>query len=255
MNVENPLITFVVACYNEEANIEATLDCLLAACRQRDLPYEILVMDDGSRDSSQAIIKRYADSHPECPIRIHVNHRNMGLGYNYFEGAFIARGEYYRLVCGDNVEPLETFLTVLDNVGTADVVAFFYPEVPGKARWRLAMSRLYTRMVDFLCGYKVNYYNGLAIHRRYNVMRWNSQKSGFSFQADLLVRVLDTGATIKQVSLKAHERTDGKSTAYSIKNILSVTHFVVEIMARRLVSALLYKSAVPHPSELNDAND
>jgi len=45
----NPRISFFVACYNEEENIEATLDCLISACRQRATPYEIIVIDDGSR--------------------------------------------------------------------------------------------------------------------------------------------------------------------------------------------------------------
>lgn len=230
-----PTISFMVACYNEEDNITGTLDTLLAACAERDVPYEILIMDDGSRDRSVEILNQYIQNHPTDNLHLHINTKNMGLGYNYFEGAFLCSGEYYRLVCGDNVEPKETFLKVLDEIGESDIVAFFYPVVPGKPRWRCQVSNIYTHLINLLSGYHLHYYNGLAIHRRYNVMRWNSQKSGFGFQADLIVRVLDAGASLKQVSLEAHERESGHSSAYTLKNFLSVAHFLVEMVARRLV--------------------
>lgn len=55
-------ISVVVPCYNQEAYIGETLDSVLA---QTYTNYEIVVVNDGSRDASLSIIQRYAAVHPD----------------------------------------------------------------------------------------------------------------------------------------------------------------------------------------------
>ncbi len=232
-------ISFFVACYNEEKNICRTLDTLLGACRKRpEIRVEILVIDDCSRDGSAKAVEAYLKELRDDRVRLMVNEVNRGLGFNYIEGAFQTSGKYYRGVWGDDVEPEETFLLVLDNMGKADVIVFYETETPGKLWWRVKVSGLYTKIVNFLSGYRLRYYNGIPLYRRRDVMRWQSLHRGFAFQADLLVRILNSGATYLQVRKYAHERTEGKSTAYSLKNFLSVGHFFFELILRRIVRIL-----------------
>ena len=106
----DPLITLFVACYNEVDNIVGTLDVVRAACEETGITYEVLIIDDASTDGSVDVIRRYMSAHQDAPIRLHVNEKNMGLGENFAEAAFMGAGEYYRLICGDNVEPVETLV-------------------------------------------------------------------------------------------------------------------------------------------------
>jgi hypothetical protein len=104
--------------------------------------------------------------------------------------------------------------------------------------------------VNLLSGYRVRYYNGLAVHYRYNVMRWHSNSHGFGFQADLITRLLDLKATYVEVPVYPNERAGGETKAFKFRNICSVGHTLLEIWIRRL-GKLVYPEATRRPlSEL-----
>jgi glycosyltransferase involved in cell wall biosynthesis len=229
-------LTIVVPCYNEEQNVAATLDTVFAAVRE--LPpfiYEVLVIDDGSRDKTVAVVEEYQCKHADLPIILKINKRNRGLTRTYVDGAFLGRGKYYRLVCGDNVEPKETLVKVFGKMGQADIVIPYHETVPGKSPLRRAVSKLYTSLVNSLSGYHIRYYNGLALHLRYNVMRWGPYSFGFGFQAELITRLLDEGATFIEVPVTAsHQEKSGGQSALNWKNFLSVTHTLLDVLIRRV---------------------
>jgi glycosyltransferase involved in cell wall biosynthesis len=230
------MLTIVVPCYNEEQNVAATLDSVFAAVRELPpFPYEVLVIDDGSRDQTVAAVEEYQHKHADLPIVLKINNRNRGLTRTYVDGAFLGRGKYYRLVCGDNVEPKETLVKVFGKMGQADIVIPYHENVAGKSPLRRAVSKLYTSLVNSLSGYHIRYYNGLALHLRYNVMRWGPYSFGFGFQAELITRLLDEGATFIELSVAAtHQEKSGGQSALNWKNFLSVTHTLLDVLIRRL---------------------
>lgn len=230
-----PLITLFVACYNESGNIEGTLDVIRAACAEAVITYEVIIIDDASTDGSPEIIRRYMDAHPEMPIHLHVNEKNMGFGENFGEAAFLGTGTYYRIVCGDNTEPVETLAKIFREIGKFDIILSYRPnDVDGKALSRRILSGFYTKIVNFISGYDLRYYNGLPVFKRRDVMRWNPNSHGFGFQADLVTRLLDRGATYVEVPVTAHERNAGKASAIRFRNFCSVAHSLLNILIRRL---------------------
>jgi glycosyltransferase involved in cell wall biosynthesis len=227
-------ITLFVACYNEEDNLTATLDTLLAALADVSCSWEILVIDDGSTDKSVDVIQRYIENHQDLPIYYKVNGDNKGLAQSYIDGAFLGKGKYYRLVCGDNAEPKETFVTLLKHLGEADMIIPYQVECLGKSRARRLLSKTYTWMINKLSGHRIRYYNGLAVHLRYNVMRWHTNYRGFGFQADMITRLLDEGFSYIEVPVTAQERTKGSSKALTLRNFFSVAHTLVDLFIRRI---------------------
>lgn len=239
-------LTLFVACFNEEQNIVPTLKTLLAALAQFTFTWEIIIIDDGSRDASVAVIEEFLRSHPGLPIRLYVNAINQGLAQNYIEAAFLGRGKYYRLICGDNVEPLETFVQVFQHLGHADIV-LFYQDCSGRTLLRRLLSRVYTGLVNTIAGYRIRYYNGLPLHLRYNVMRWHTNYHGFGFQADMVTRLLDQGFNHIEVPVKASERKTGASHALTLRNFFSVTHTLLDLAIRRVGQSGLFARYRPKP--------
>jgi glycosyltransferase involved in cell wall biosynthesis len=228
-------LTLVIPCLNEEKNIVGTLDTVAVTMHELPFTYEILVVDDGSTDDTSKKVKDYCDAHPELPLRLHTNSRNRGLTRVYVDGAFLGRGRYYRLVCGDNVEPRETLKAVFEQLGKAEIIIPYHMPVPGKPALRRLLSRVYTDLVNILSGYKIHYYNGLALHLRYNVMRWGPYSFGFGFQAELITRLLDEGATYLEIPVFAsHEEKAGGNSALNWRNYLSVGHTLLEVFIRRV---------------------
>jgi glycosyltransferase involved in cell wall biosynthesis len=234
-------LTIVIPCKNEESRIAGTLDTVAAAMKEVPVSYEVLVIDDGSTDSTSEIVKGFQRAHPDLPIRLHRNERNLGVARTYVDGAFLGRGKYYRQVCGDDVEPKETLITIFKTLGSADMVIPYYRELTGKSAIRLAVSGLYTFLVNALSGNAIHYYNGGAVHLRYNVLRWHPYSFGFGFQADFITRLIEEGATYVQVPVRgSHTNKVRGASPFHLRNFVSTAHTLFEIFRRRL-NCLIFK--------------
>jgi glycosyltransferase involved in cell wall biosynthesis len=227
-------LTFFIACYNEEDGIIATIATITDAMDEVGLRYEMIVVDDNSRDRSRALVKAHQQKYPHLPLRLIENKRNLGLARNFVEASFLGRGKYYKLVCGDNVTPKETLVELCRHLGKADIIAPYHPVIEGRTLFRTGLSQVYTWLVNSLSGHKLHYYNGCGIYHRADVMRWHSRSHGFGFQAELVTSLLDEGATILQVAVPASDRAKGSSTALKFRNWMSVGHSLLEILLRRL---------------------
>ncbi|MFC1508560.1 glycosyltransferase family 2 protein [Candidatus Omnitrophota bacterium] len=226
-------ITIFVSCYNEEGNIIDTFNTLTSALSAVKLDWEIIVIDDASTDRSKELVYRYIKEHPEYSIRLLVRKENIGLAQNYIDAAFIAKGRYYKLVCGDNAEYKETLVDIFKLLGKADVIIPCHLNVKGRSFMRDRLSKTYTFIVNALSGYKIKYYNGGALHLTFNVMRWHTDYHGYSFQADIITRLLDQGMSHIEIPANSHERKTGVSQALKINNFLSVAHFFLDLTIRR----------------------
>lgn len=232
-------ITLFIACYNEQDNILAAIGHVVEATTLVGCSYDIVIIDDASHDRSVALIRDYMEQHPEIPIKLLVNESNQGLGTNYSEAAFHGRGHYYRLIVGDDEERVESIIAVLKRLGEADMILTYHADTSQRDPFRRIVSRCFTGLVNLISGNRLRYYNGLAVHRRHDVLRWHSHAHGFGFQADMITRLLDFGATYVEVPVVPKERTEGSTKAFTFRNICSVGHTLLEIFIRR-VARLLY---------------
>jgi glycosyltransferase involved in cell wall biosynthesis len=228
-------VTFFVPCLNEEERLVPTLETIQDAMRGFPYGYEVLIVDDGSGDRTFEVAEQFRREHPEMSICVHRNPRNLGLSRSFVDSAFRGRGTYYRLVCGDNVEPKEAMARILGLLGKADIVVPYYPVLPGKSAMRRVISRTFTLLVDLISGYRLQYYNGCALYRRYHVMRWAPYNYGFGFQADLITRLLDEGASYVEVPVSGFHLTKERGrSAITLRNFVSTGHTLFEILLRRI---------------------
>jgi glycosyltransferase involved in cell wall biosynthesis len=225
-------ISFFVPCYNEEPNVVGAIEKLAHVAREKGLSYEILVFDDCSKDRTVAVVEAYQDAHPDIPLFLFKNSVNRGVSRNFVEGAFRGRGRYYRLICGDDVEPIETHLSMLRRIGQADIIVPYFTEISGRPFHRHVISKLYTRLVNLCSGYQLRYYNGCPIYRRYDVLRFHVETTGFGYQAEFLTRLLHEGRSYVEVPLVSIDREG--SGSLNIRNFLSVGHSLLKIALRRL---------------------
>jgi glycosyltransferase involved in cell wall biosynthesis len=233
--IEELDLTIFVPCYNEAERIEGTLSTILEAYGELAFTYEVIVVDDGSTDGTAAVVEQFSASHPGFPVRLHRNSRNLGLSRSFVETAFRGKGRYYRLTCGDNVEPKETMQALARKMGSADIVLPYYPTLPGKSGTRRLISKTFTFLVNTLSGRSIRYYNGCALYRRYHVMRWAPYNYGFGFQADLITMLLEEGADYVEIPVVGYhfEKARG-STPLNLRNFISTGHTLFEILLRRI---------------------
>jgi glycosyltransferase involved in cell wall biosynthesis len=226
-------LTIFIPCLNEERHVIPTIETVLQAVRRTGISAEILVFDDGSKDRTGELVEEYRRQHPDVPLRLIRRERTMGLARNYVDGSFIARGAYYKQVGGDDSEPLETIAAVIGRTGEADMVLPFL-RADSRDLFRRVLSRLFVGIINLAGGYRIRYYNGTAMHRRYNVMRWHSDTYGFAFQAEIITRMLNEGKSYLEVPVDNVEQAGRSSRAFKLHNLLSVGHSVLQILLRRL---------------------
>lgn len=105
------LVSIVIPCYNEEKNIDRTFDELIRISKNINYDLEIIAVDDGSRDKTWSVIKRYAEKYENIKG---VNLMgNFGQSAAYMAGFDASHGEYVITVSGDLEIPLDNVKTVV----------------------------------------------------------------------------------------------------------------------------------------------
>ena len=103
MNVE---YSFIIPVYNRPQEIEELLESFMAM--QGDFPYEIVIVEDGSSISSEAIVKKYS---AKLPI-LYLKKQNTGPGDSRNFGMQRASGNYFIILDSDVVMPSHYLLAV-----------------------------------------------------------------------------------------------------------------------------------------------
>ncbi len=96
MPTTQPLISVIIPCYNYAAYMHDAIDSILAQTYQN---WEMLIIDDGSKDNTAAIAQRYAAQ--DARITYHYQ-ANRGLSAARNTGLGLAKGEYVQLLDADD---------------------------------------------------------------------------------------------------------------------------------------------------------
>ncbi|MGD0252730.1 MAG: glycosyltransferase family 2 protein, partial [Verrucomicrobiota bacterium] len=89
---DQPEISLVIPCYNEEGNLRALITAIREAVAPLKLPYEVIITDDCSQDRSWDILKELAAG--DRRIRVQRFAFNCGESAASFAGMKAARGKY-----------------------------------------------------------------------------------------------------------------------------------------------------------------
>jgi glycosyltransferase involved in cell wall biosynthesis len=111
-----PTVSVVIIFYNSKPFLEEAVESVLA---QTYTEWELLLVDDGSTDSSSTIARSFEQ---RCPERIryleHAGHQNRGMSASRNYGISMARGRYIALLDSDDIwlpEKLEREVPLLEN--------------------------------------------------------------------------------------------------------------------------------------------
>lgn len=116
-------LSIIVPVYNAEKWLRRCLDSLL----KQDLPredYEIILVDDGSKDGSPQICDDYSAAHPGTVRVIHQQNRGVSMARN--AGLDAAVGEYVMFVDADDYMKEGSFLEILDRCTSQHLDMCFY---------------------------------------------------------------------------------------------------------------------------------
>ena len=120
-------LSLVVPCYNEAENVQAFQDAVISAFEGCGYDYEIIFVNDGSRDATLHNLKKIFKAQ-HCPVKVVSFSRNFGKEAGIFAGLQQASGEYISLIDADlqqRPEIVRDMVRILDENEDTDVVAAY----------------------------------------------------------------------------------------------------------------------------------
>lgn len=209
-------ISIVIPCYNEEQRIISTLNTVVSYMNSYNPSYEIIVVDDGSKDSSVALIKNYISTRENIYL---VENPHKGKGFAVRTGFLMSEGKYVLMSDADLATPIEEIKRLLVWVADNDYdIAIASREGLGAKRTdepflRHLMGRVFNLLIkiivglyykDTQCGFKL--FKGEEARDMFNrlILFGDSSKivkypKVTAFDVEVLVIAKNDGLKVKEI--------------------------------------------------------
>jgi dolichyl-phosphate beta-glucosyltransferase len=206
-------ISVVVPAYNEETLIQSTLDGLRAYLLTRPEPFEIVVVDDGSRDQTVALVNEWKKSN-DTTLKLVANPANRGKGFSVRRGVQESCGRFIIFMDADlpyELGAIDDFLKALRSGHDLAVGSRVLPSssVRGVSKIRYLAGQVFswleqavlgTGLADTQCGFKA--FKAAAakeIFRRVTI-------DGFGFDVEMIYLARKLNYSIQPVAVQMIDR-------------------------------------------------
>lgn len=194
--------------YNEEANIIEAMRRVEAFMGLKNWKWELIISDDGSKDSTARLVQSVIESHPEKPFRLLACAQNLGKGAAVRSGVLAARGEVTLVTDVDLSAPIkevDRLIKALDEgndvvIGSRAIRSNGCDVQQSFKRW--FSGRIFNQMVRliFLKGFRDTQCGFKCFKRQAANQLFSQQKlNGFSFDVEILYLAKKGGFKIKEL--------------------------------------------------------
>ncbi|MDD5886277.1 MAG: glycosyltransferase family 2 protein [Oscillospiraceae bacterium] len=142
-------LSMIIPCYNEEGNILPLYQAVTAAFANRTFSYELIFINDGSRDRTGEVLADLVKT-SEVPMKVINFSRNFGKESGIYAGLEHADGDYISIMDGDlqqNPKILLQMVDYLDSNEECDCVAA-YQENRGESRLMVFLKEGFYRVIN-----------------------------------------------------------------------------------------------------------
>jgi glycosyltransferase involved in cell wall biosynthesis len=212
--------SIIMPALNEEKNIELAIFNSLDALDHFGISGEIIVINDGSIDNTEALIKAYRER--DLRVRLITHACRKGIGASFWDGVDQARGKFVVMLPGDNEnDPREIFRyhTLLKSV---DIVIPFVFNKHVRSVFRNVLSFIYRFIINTTFLVNFNYTNGTVLYRKALLDELEFRSSSFFFQTDILVRTVKRNYLFAEVPYRMGMRSQGISKAVTFPSLFQV---------------------------------
>jgi glycosyltransferase involved in cell wall biosynthesis len=220
-------------CYNEEKNVASLIHHCDEVLRDIAVDYEIIIVDDGSRDRTGEIVQEIAAENPHVKYCSHV--KNRGYGAALYTGFKKTRFEYVFFSDGDNQFELSEMRLLVNKISEADLVTGYRHSRADSATrllnawmWRLLVRLVFgIRITDIDCAFK--------LFKRRTVQRIGTKNmisKGALINTEIYARMKRLGMTVIEVPVTHYARVSGQATGANPKVILRALYELVKLYLR-----------------------
>jgi len=234
-------VTLFYPVYNDEGTVRIVGEKAIELLSQMGCPYEVLIVDDGSPDTSGQIADEMAAEY-DC-IRVIHHGENRGYGAAIKSGIANARYEWVCMIDGDHQYEVMDFKKLFAVARHYDlIITFRYKKV--YSNYRVFVSWVYNMLLRLL--FKTNFRDissGLRMARKEVLANVELESDSPFIGAELAIKAFLKGYHVGEVGIQTFPRTFGKSTSTTPENILATIRDMLRIHGR--IFSTHYDSARP----------
>ena len=220
-------LTIIIPAYNEESSIKETLGELIGFCKQKLKDYQIIVVDDASRDRTGEIAKAYGE------VTVMRNPVNIGYGGSIKRALPFSAHKYILIMDGDGTYPAAEIEQLMTYARDFDMVIGARKGKHYRGSLFKNISRkIFYILVKYVTGENIPDVNsGLRIFQKDKVMRfYNRLCNGFSFTTTITIALISTGHLVKHVDITYKKRI-GSSKVRFLRDSLRTLQILVEAIS------------------------
>jgi glycosyltransferase involved in cell wall biosynthesis len=207
-----PALSYFLPAHNEAANLRGLVEEALESLPRLAETFEIVIVDDGSRDATPAIADELAAAHPE--VRAVHHPTNRGYGAALRSGFAAARFDYLAFTDGDRQFKVADLGRLIARLleGSADAVVG-YRIRRADPLVRTVYARLYRLANRIFFGLRVRDVDcACKLFRRAALEGVSVESGGAFFSAELLIKLRAQGRRLEEVGVPHYPRTAGSPT-------------------------------------------
>ena len=208
-------ISAVMPAFNEEGNLEQSVGRMAAALAEQARAFEVIVVDDGSRDGTATLLARLKAIHPS--LRVVRHPVNRGYGAALRSGFAAARYPWIFLMDADNQFDPADVAVLLAAAADADIVAGYRKRRRDPLPRRLNAWAFFT-LVTILFGRLARDVNcAFKLIRRDLLVRMELHSEGALINTEVFVLARQLHARVVEVPVQHYPRTSGRQTGANLR--------------------------------------
>ncbi|HEX2910614.1 MAG TPA: glycosyltransferase family 2 protein [Chloroflexia bacterium] len=211
-------LSLILPAYNEEANIEIVVNEALEELPKVFQRYEVIIVDDGSKDKTPQIADRLAAEHPDNVKVIHHN-PNRGYGAALSTGFKAAGGDYLMFMDSDRQFKAEDIQLLAPYIGKADIVAG-YRKKRNDPFYRFLIGYTFNMIVTILFGIHLRDIDcGFKVFKADMLKNMKLTSPGALINTEIHAKAQRQGRSIIEVGVNHYPRLIGDQSGASPKVI------------------------------------
>ncbi len=215
--------SIIIPAFNEEKSIEKICRACVEALRDREIKFEIIVVDDGSVDNTAACAEKCLENYG----RVIRHAENLGSGMALRTGLGKAKMDLAIFVPADfQFDPCE-IPGFVEAAADADVVIGCRGRKRTYGVRRKLQSSVYLRLVNFLFDQDFRDVNWVQMWRMATAGQITLLSKGVFMQQEMLDRARLKGLRIVQIPSEFHRRTQGLAKGSGAATILRTIHELI----------------------------
>jgi glycosyltransferase involved in cell wall biosynthesis len=224
-------ISICVPAFNEERNLREAVEDLLQTLSTSVQKLDIIIVDDGSTDSTPRLADWLAKEYHQVRAIHHI--KKMGIGVSYRDALAIAQGDYFTWFPGDHENSAQEFILCMPHLRKDTVVTCYHRWQDPRSSFRRFISQSYTYFLNKLFHLNLKYYNGLTVFPTSVLRSLSLAANGFLFTAENLIKAIKKSYRIVELPAPLRGRTFGRSNALTFSSAKQTARDIFRILQTR----------------------